>query len=302
MNDFLNRREFLCRGTVWTAATLVGAAGSKVVISPALAAEKSSLRKEPKGKMKLGLVTYNLAKDWDVPTIIEKCRATGFEGVELRTTHAHGVEPTLSVEKRREVKRRFADSGLVLWGLGTTCEFHAPDEAVVRRNIETCRAFVQLAADVGARGVKVRPNALPDGVPVERTLEQIGRALRECGQIAADQGVEIWLEVHGRGTSHPPHIRTIMEHCGHPQVGVCWNSNLTDVKDGSLKEYFGLLRDWIRSVHINELYREEYPWRELFTLLQEAGYDRFTLAEIPGSPDAERLMRYYRALWRELTP
>ncbi len=23
--------------------------------------------------MKLGLVTYNLAKDWDVPTIIERC-------------------------------------------------------------------------------------------------------------------------------------------------------------------------------------------------------------------------------------
>ena len=31
-------------------------------------------------------------------------------------------------------------------------------------------------ADLGGRGVKVRPNALPDGVPVARTLEQIGAA------------------------------------------------------------------------------------------------------------------------------
>ena len=34
-------------------------------------------------RMKLGLVTYNLAKDWDVDTIIEKCEKSGYEGVEL---------------------------------------------------------------------------------------------------------------------------------------------------------------------------------------------------------------------------
>ena len=38
--------------------------------------------------MKLGLVTYNLAKDWDLGTIIANCEETGFSGVELRTTHA----------------------------------------------------------------------------------------------------------------------------------------------------------------------------------------------------------------------
>ena len=46
--------------------------------------------------MKLGLVTYNMAKEWDIPTIIEHCEATGFQGVELRTTHAHNVEVNLS--------------------------------------------------------------------------------------------------------------------------------------------------------------------------------------------------------------
>lgn len=252
-------------------------------------------------RMRLGLVTYNLAKDWDLPTIIKNCREAKFEGVELRTTHRHGVEPDISQQRRIEVRRMFEDSGIVLWGLGTVCEFHSPNQDEVRRNIEMCKAFVVLARDVGAKGVKVRPNALPKGVPVEKTLEQIGKALTECGNFAADYGVEIWLEVHGQGTSHPPHIRTIMEHCEAKNVGVCWNSNNTDVKDGSVKEYFELLSPYIKSVHINELWREDYPWRELFTLLKAAGYDRFTLAEIPESPDALRLMRYYRALWLELT-
>ena len=62
-----------------------------------------------------------------------------------------------------------------------------------------------------------------------------------------------------------------------------------------------LLQRWIRSVHITDLYNDAYPWRELFTCLRGIGYDRYTLAEIPGSPDPERVMRYYHALWRELT-
>jgi sugar phosphate isomerase/epimerase len=252
--------------------------------------------------MKLGLVTYNMAKDWDIPALIERCQATGFEGVELRTTHAHGVEPSLPASRRQEVRRQFADAGVTLWGLGSTCEFHAIAETVVRGNIETCKSFVELARDVGARGVKVRPNGLQEerGVPVERTLEQIGRALRECGQYASEHGVEIWLEVHGRGTSHPPYVRSIMEACDHPAVGVCWNSNAGDIHEGSVRGYFDLLRDWIRSAHITELCDPRYPWRELFVLLRAAGYDRFTLAEIPGSADPDRVMRYYAALWREL--
>src|SRR5437868_6466175 len=61
-------------------------------------------------RMRLGTVTYNLAKDWDIPTIIKNCEAAKFEGVELRTSHAHKVEVNLSKEERTAVKKRFADS------------------------------------------------------------------------------------------------------------------------------------------------------------------------------------------------
>jgi sugar phosphate isomerase/epimerase len=253
-------------------------------------------------RFQLGLVTYNLAATWDLPTILRVCRAVGLAAVELRTGHRHGVEPSLTPAQRREVRQRFADAGILCWGCGTTCEFHAPNPAEVQRNIDLCRRFLDLAADIGGRGVKVRPNAMPAGVPVARTLEQIGRALATCGRAAAERGLEVWLEVHGPGTAHPPHIRTILEHCQHPAVGITWNSNPTDVVRGSVREYFTLLRPWIRSCHINELY-SVYPYRELFRLLRDTGYDRVTLAEIPGMPDVssgERLLRYYKALWNEL--
>ena len=82
---------------------------------------------------------------------------------------------------------------------------------------------------------------------------------------------------------------------------LCWNSNPDEVdENGSIAANFALLQPWIRSCHINRVAAPGYPWRELFTLLREAGYDRFTLAEIQDSPDRERLLTYYRALWQEL--
>lgn len=251
--------------------------------------------------MRLGLVTYNLARDWDIPTIIERCRKAGFEGVELRTTHGHGVESALSEAERRRVRAQFADSGVRLVSLGSAFEYHSADPEEVRRNVEGTQEYARLAHDVGAVGLKVRPNGFVDGVPREKTIEQIGRSLRECAEFAEGLGIGIWLEVHGRQTSELDVIRQIMEVAGHSHARVCWNSNMTDVKNGSVRESFGLVRDWIASVHINELYREEYPWRELFTLLRGIGYAGYCFAEIAESRDPERLMLYYRALWKELS-
>jgi sugar phosphate isomerase/epimerase len=279
-------------------------------LAAALAATPAAPARESKDKplkFRLGIVTYNIAAAWDVPTILKVCKNVSLSPVELRTTHKHGVEPSLSKAERTQVKKRFADASVEIWGCGSVCEFHSSDRAVVDKNIETCKQFVQLAADIGGRGVKVRPNGLPKDVPVEKTLEQIGKALIPCGKAAADAGVEIWVEVHGPGTSEPRYCKTIMEHCGHDKVGLTWNSNATDIKDGSVAEAFRLLRPWVRSCHINEIYKDAtktYPYRELFRLFRESDYDQVTLVEVGKpmpTPDAgEELLRYYKALWTEL--
>lgn len=280
----------------------LASAAAMALASRADAGQQPAAQTEHPLRFKLGIVTYNIAANWDLPTLLRICRAVGLSPVELRTTHRHGVEPSLNAQQRRDVRQRFADANIDIWGSGTVCEFHAADQQVVRTNIETCKRFIQLVADIGGKGVKVRPNGLPRGVETARTLAQIGRALKECGQAAADANVEIWVEVHGAGTAHPPHIRTMMQEADHPRVGVTWNSNATDVVNGSVAEYFRLLRPWLKSCHINELHNG-YPYRELFRLMRETDYDRVTLCEIQGMPDeatGERLMRYYKALWTEL--
>ena len=253
--------------------------------------------------MQLGLVTYQIAEHWDVPTILSHCAQTGFAAVELRTTHAHGVELGLSADACAEVRARFADSGVRLWGLGTVCEYHSADPAVVAHNVEETKQWIGLAAQVGARGVKVRPNGVPEGHAPEAVAERIGRALAQVGPAAADAGVLVYLEVHGHVTCDPRLVRIMMETCAHPAVGVCWNSNLhpTEVIDGRIDETFALLAPWIQSVHITELCNA-YPWRDLFRLLVASGYTGATLAECAGNPDPLRFMRYYRALWQAYQP
>src|SRR5712692_7961498 len=163
-----NRRRFL--KTAGLSASALG------VVSSPFAAEnrgKVAALQANESAMRLGLVTYQLAQDWDLETIIKNCEAAKFDGVELRTTHAHKVEVNLSKEQREAVRKRFQNSAVQLMGLGSAFDFHTPDQEQLKQDIAAAREYIVLAHDVGATGVKVRPNALPPGVPEEK---KIGRA------------------------------------------------------------------------------------------------------------------------------
>jgi sugar phosphate isomerase/epimerase len=251
-------------------------------------------------QFQLGCVTYELLKNMDLDTVIGTLETVGIGAVELRTGHKHGVEPGIDAAQRAKVRDRFQASKVKLLSYGTTCEFQSPDPAERRKQIDTAKAFVDLARDTGAIGVKVRPNGLPNGVPEAVTVQNIGAGLHEVAEYGQSKGIEIWMEVHGRTTQEPRLAAAILAAAKHPNVGACWNSNPTDVQDGSVRKSFELLQPYIRSAHINELH-SAYPWHEFFQLLRASGYKRYTLAEVAESKEPERFLRYYKALWQQLT-
>ena len=284
----MNRRNFLSTVATLPALGLVAGAQTQTKVAPA--ARKG---------LKLGTVTYNIAKDWDLLTLIKNLTDVGLDGVELRTTHKHGVEISLSPAARADVRKRFDDSPVKIGGLGTTCEYHSPDPAVVKKNIDETKEWVKLAKDIGSPSVKVRPNGLPKEVPEEKTLEQIGRSLRECGVFAEENGVKIQLEVHGSETSRVPRVRKILDYGGnHPGVKICWNSNQTDLLDGGFEENFKLLKNQIGQIHMRDLYLEEYPFRALITNLVAMNFQGYCFAEIPESTDGVRVLHYFKGLFR----
>lgn len=235
--------------------------------------------------MGYGLVTYLWGKDWDLETLITNCEKAGAKGVELRTTHGHGVEPSLGKKERAAVRGRFADSDVVLAGIGSNERYDNPDPAVVKKAIEATKRFVRLSHDVGSTGVKVKPDRFHPNVPRERTIEQIGRSLNELGEYAEGFGQQIRLEVHGQ-CAELPTIKAIMDVADNRNVAVCWNSNAQDLQGEGLEHNFGLVsKRFGATCHVRELDTPGYPYQKLIDLLVAIDYEGWVLLETSTKPD-----------------
>lgn len=287
MNKNFSRRNFLKTAAV----------SAPVVMLPALAlgAEKQvkgnafTLNKNP---LKLGLMTYRLGMKWNIDTIIKNCTETKFEHIELRTTHAHGVEVTLSAAERTAVKKRFQDAGLAI-SLASGFRYNSPDPAVLKKNIEGTKEYILLGKDVGAIGIRV----FGDNAADEKMMKQIGEALAEVGEYGHTNGVDIRLCDDGPPLSM---IKKNIDASKSPYVYINWNCPMSDMEGDGFEANFNSVKKLIRNVHLRDLYND-YPWRQFFSLLSASGYKGYCDAEIPASDeDPIRFMKYYRSLFLAL--
>jgi sugar phosphate isomerase/epimerase len=280
--------------------TIMGASALSVGVIKTSASETAQIGEKKYPPLKLGIMTYNLGKDWDIDTIIKNCTETGWVHAELRTTHKHGVEVTLSKQERAEVKKRFKDSPMEAISLASAFQYHFTDQSELRKNIEGTKEYLQLAADVGAIGIRVFPNAFPEGVNREKTMEKIGKSLAEVGEFGHNLGVDVRVCVHGNGTNSVPVIKKIIDYSKSPYVYVNWNCDATDVQGEGLVANFNSVKDRIKGVHLHDMTDEKYPYRLFFKLLSESGYKGYCNAEVDESCEPIKFMKYYRALFLAL--
>jgi sugar phosphate isomerase/epimerase len=245
----------------------------------------SALAMTKKSKMRLGLVTYQWGKDWDLPTLITNCEKTGLLGVELRTEHSHGVEINLTANQRADVKKHFSDSPVTCIGYGSNFEYHSPDTAEVRKNIEGTKEYIKLCKDIGATGIKVKPNNLPNEVSKEKTIAQIAASFNEVGKYAKDLGQLVRVEVHGNLTQEIPNMKAIFEQVTEKSVKMCWNCTDQDLLPPGLEANFNSVKKWFGdTVHIRELNVGDYPYQDLMNLFVEINYDGWILLEARTEP------------------
>lgn len=284
-----NRRDFL----------MTAASGTTVAIGmPVLATAADTTR-----SMSFGLVTYLWGKDMDLATLIDACEKSDVAGVEVRTEHAHGVEPTLTKQQRVDVRKRFADSPVRLVGYGSNAQFHENDPDKLKKNIELTKQYIHLMHDCGGTGVKVKPNGFAKDVPREKTIEQIGKALNEVAGYGEGFGQQIRVEVHGRGTSELPVIRDIFQVADHPNATVCWNSNDVDLEGQGLEYNFDLVKHRFgATVHVRELNIGNYPYPQLMKLFVKMRYNGWILLEARTNPkDKVAALIEQRKVFEELT-
>lgn len=267
MGKKLTRRVFIRRGLISGAGII--ALGS----NPACFAAKDE-------RMRFGLVTYLWGRNLDLPSLIDVCSKAGCKGIELRTQHAHNVEINLTKAQRLEVKKRFDDTPVRCVGYGSNFEYHSPDQKVVLENIQQTKEYIKLCYDIGATGIKVKPNYLPPEVPREKTIAQIAASLNEIGKFGQDYNQLVRVEVHGNITQELPVMKAIFDQVTEKNVKICWNCNEQDLLPPGLEGNFNMVKKWFGdTIHVRELNAGDYPYQQLFDLLNGMKYDGWILLE-----------------------
>jgi sugar phosphate isomerase/epimerase len=251
--------------------------------------------------MKLCLLTYNLARNWDMPKLIAEARRLGFAALELRADarHAHGVELELSKAGRREVRDRVEDAYLEIACVGTGNRFESPEPSKRQEQVDRVKQFVELAADVGCRRVRVFGTDMPAGVARHEVVGYVGESLRQLGEFAEPLGVDVLLEMHGQ-FNYWGFARAAVEAADHPRVGIVYNCDQRDLVGGSVAPTWGRVSDLVRHVHMHG-FDGAYPYPELFELMLAEGYDGYLSSEIEmrePQPSPEQYFALYAALFR----
>ncbi len=281
----ISRRELLSTTVIAAAVSTLAMTG----LPRSVLSQEPLLEKKGAG-IRYGLVTYQWGKDWDLPTLLENCERAKVFGVELRTTHKHGVEPSLNESERNDVRARFESTPVQMVGIGSDERFDNPDPARLKQAIEATKGFVRLSHDVGGSGVKVKPDSFHKDVPREKTIEQIGRALNEVAEYGNGFGQQIRLEVHGQ-CAQLPTIKAILDVADNPNLAICWNSNPQDLETPGLEHNFNLVKSRLgQTTHIHRFDKPNYPWEQLLDLYVKADYSGWMMFEegpIPEDPAGE---------------
>jgi sugar phosphate isomerase/epimerase len=154
--------------------------------------------------------------DASIDEIITVLGAGGCSGVELRAGERQAVHPGLTRTERTEVRRRLAEARLKPLAVSSYVKICAPgdDQAIV----DDLVAHVDLAADLGAPGVRI----FPGGALEPEDDDRGARRLQAAAGPAERRGVRLFLETHD---SHPrgADIARLIGRTGRDDLGVIWD-------------------------------------------------------------------------------
>ena len=228
--------------------------------------------------------------DWTMEQTIAMAENESYHGIELRFVQGEDSLwklPAFSGDELASTKRALRDRALVISCLDTSCRFHSPDAAERVRWINEGKRMADLAAELGAPGLRVFGDAIQAGADRRSTQSWIADAIRQLAEFTAATGVEIWIENHG-DFAGAAETASILEQAASPSAGVVWDpansfaATKEQPADGAAR-----LRSAIRHVHIKDLRRDgenvrymlagegDFPLHELKTALQDLRYDRF---------------------------
>lgn len=203
---------------------------------------------------------------WPLARALDAASRFGYDGVELRFIEgddALWARPELTGTGLRETLARLADAGLAVPCVDTRSFFHAPDPAARRAALEEAARTAEVAAHLGARGIRVFGDRVQPGADLAATRGFIVEALGGLRDRLRGTGVEVWLETHGDfATGVATH--SLLEEAGSEGTGAVWDPANAFSEFGEEPEAGAVaLGPFLRHVHLKDVRRPPdgtIPW------------------------------------------
>jgi glucosamine-6-phosphate deaminase len=232
---------------------------------------------------------------WSLDQILDAAGRLGYDGVELRFIagdDALWARPELTGSGLRETLDRLRAAALAVSCVDTRSFFHDPPGPARDRALDEARRSLELAARLGAPGIRVFGDRVQEGQDKETTAALVADALQQLGEVAGPLGVEVWLESHG-DFARARDTLGILERVSSPAVGVVWDPANAFELGETPAEGHAILGARARHVHVKDLVRPAVgaasatawvpalPGRGVFgpervlSTLRAAGYDRW---------------------------
>jgi len=193
--------------------------------------------------------------DWNWKQLIERGTEYGYDGVEIRLIERETnllIRPEFQASQLANRRADLADAGFQVCGLASSVRFDFPDESEWRRQIDVGKAYVDLAAELGARFVRVFGDVLPENAD-EKTrqaaIANIAEGLQLLGEYAESIGPDVIIETHG-DYADSRLVRETLARVESPAVGVLWDTHHPWKFCGETVEAtFANLQPWVRHTH-----------------------------------------------------
>ncbi|TDD23798.1 sugar phosphate isomerase/epimerase [Kribbella turkmenica] len=210
--------------------------------------------------------------------VLKLAKGNDISGLELRAADEEFTNTGLTFAQRRELRTRIEDAGLEILAISSYVKLCAVED-------QPLEAHLELAADLGARGVRVFPgdpdpgSGTPDGPSAGeiRALDRVTSAPTET---------RILLETHdshSAGAKMAALCRLLDTDVPGHHVKVVWDSAHTWSHGETPARAFDLLEPWIEFVQIKDTdsrqnYRPvaigtgDFPIQDLLATLSGTGY------------------------------
>ena len=262
--------------------------------------------------MKLSFSTL-ACPDSTMSQILSMAVANRYDGIELRFVQGEDSLwrlPVFSGASLASTKRALSDHSLTISCVDTSCRFHSPDREERELWLMEGERMADLAAELGAPGLRVFGDTIQAGADRLSTRSWIADSIQKLAELTAPKGVEVWIENHGDFAASGE-TAAILAQVARPHVGVVWDPANAFAATGELPaEGAAILGTAIRHVHVKDLRREgelwkhvlpgdgEFPHLALRQALERISFDGFLSFEWEKKwhqeiPDAQLALPYF---------